>query len=704
MQFLKLFLNLILIFSFLCKETFFIFPSYAAFDVQGIELFKDGNICIIMAGSTTSEALNLANLQTNQESAQSKVTSSGAFCPIPPFFTGGAILNTTNGISTQADPTVQGLGRGILISEIAGDSGGVSSSGDPSGFSSLVTRLGGLTMTLFEISLPTGCDVIDDDDDIVGASSDLSTVNDFSLPTCTSTNGLTVQCNAVSNLLTAASGLVAASGSTPAKLRFTISDINTSADGNMIDSILIGFDSQDIFCSNTASAPLTATIIAKNAVDSPTISETIGTFDLGTPTQAAKISYVKDNVISLKGETSTNEVSTTPLLIDGSSTLANKLQIEELNNESIPISGQSSANLINPSVSSNAENNIINLWLTLSSVALFSNPPLASDITFSDNSLIVNSAPYIVKSNSDDLNAPFGTLVIPIRKNDAQGATNPSTVKTTITIQNLTLASANSSSKDSSLSLAFFEPLSGAVVNTPGGLSINNSTNPNNPQNFASFSAVSTRALAQNAVVSGAVNDATAALQVTTDTDLAALTTRDTTLGTPQIIGFTKVVSAVTPLDVSKISISNTNSVLTVTASTGASIGGARLKIDSFANGSMSAHDSTTIITKSDGSFVSNIQADFSSGDVTLNFKETVSNTDSTVVSKIFPKPSSSSNGGNLTCDKTVCGCTNVNCTPTITLVLNFVQTNGGLSQVITKGGDTLDELIKSAKKALGLS
>ena len=41
---------------------------------------------------------------------------------------------------------------------------------------------------IFEVSLPSGCYVVDDDNDIVGASSDLSTINDFSFPTCASTN------------------------------------------------------------------------------------------------------------------------------------------------------------------------------------------------------------------------------------------------------------------------------------------------------------------------------------------------------------------------------------------------------------------------------------------------------------------------------------------------------------------------------------
>ena len=262
----KIIKNIFLVLLFLLNTG--LNPVFAAFDVKGVQLFRDNNICInsVSDGTTSKVALDLSTLQTNSESVQSKISSSGSLCTTPPFFTGGAILSTAGGITTQAQPNIQSLGRGILISEIAGNSSGISSSGDPNGFSTLVSNLGGLANTIFEISLPTGCDVIDDDDDIVGASSDLTTVNDFSLPTCTSTNGLTVQCNATSNLLTLTTGLAPASGSTPAKVRFTLSAINAVPDSNMIDSILIRLSSQDVFCPSTATGPLIATVVAQNAV------------------------------------------------------------------------------------------------------------------------------------------------------------------------------------------------------------------------------------------------------------------------------------------------------------------------------------------------------------------------------------------------------------------------------------------------------
>ncbi len=710
MIYFKLITRIFFVFLLVFGQQFFLYSprANAAFDIQGVELFKDNNICITMtsSGTVTQSGFSLTSLQSNSESFQANITSGGALCPLPPFFTGGAIQTTTNGITIQAQPTVQALGRGIVISEIAGNSSGVSSSGDPAGFTALVSRLGGVSMTLFEISLPTGCDVIDDDNDVVGASTDLTTINDFSFPTCASTNGLTVQCNAESNLLTAITGLAPATSSTPAKIRFTISAFDAGADVNMIDSILIKLDSQDVFCPTSVTGPITATIIAKNAVDSPTVTETIGTVNIGNATQAVNFKYATETATSLKGETSTNDIGSTALLIGGSATAANKIQIEELQNDSIPIAGQSSAALINPSVTLNAENNIIYIWLVPSISNLFSTAPASSNISFSDNSLIVQSAPYIVRSNNDDLNAPFGTLVIPVKKNDATGATDPSTIKSTITVSNLVFGQAATVAKDATVTLALYESVSGAIVNTPAALSVNNSTNLTNPQNFSAFSVGSTRALAQNAVVGGAVNESTGAAQIISDTDLNALTLRNTALGATQIAGFTKAISTVTPIDVSKITATTSNSVVTVTGSDGAAISGAKVKIESFANSSMTVFDSVTVTSKNTGAFTAKLQGDFSKGDVTLNLKQTVNGTDSTQVSKTVSQQSSltSSSSGGLACENTVCGCENRNCTPTFPIILNYVQTNGGLSKIVSSGGSTLTELINSIKKALGLS
>ena len=672
--------------------------AQAAFDVKGVALFKDNSICIFMAGSTTPESLNLANLTVTTESVQSKISSGGSLCPLPPFFTGGAILTTVNGVKTQADPVVQSLGRGILISEIAGDSGGVSSSGDPGGFNTLIGSFGGFNMTIFEISLPQGCDVIDDDDDIDGLSSDLSTINDFSFPTCISTTGIVVACNTASNLLTAVNGLVQATDTTPAKIRFVISDIVTSADGNMIDSILVKLDSQDIFCPSNITGPLNATVIANNAIDTPSNTQTIGTANIGTPAQAAKISYAVDTATSQKGESSTNETGTTPILAGDNTTTANTIQIEELNNEGIPVGGQTSPTLINPSVVNSTVIQTINILLIPSYAGLFSKAPSSADISFSDDSLIVSSDPYIVKTNTDDFNAPFGTLVIPVRQKS--GGTDPSTVKTTIQIKNIVLAQASSVTSDSTISLSFFEPISGAIVNIPGAISIfSSATNSINPQNFSSFAPSSARGIVQNTILSGAVNDGAGAQQIVTDTNLSALTARDTVLGTPQIINFTKVVSSVTPVDTSKINTSINNStnisVITFTGNTGASIGGAKIKIDSL-------FDSVTVTSKNDGSFTAKIKADFlnsTSGVVSVNFTQIISGKESEPKTKNvideLEEP---------TCFESLCGSCDNTCAPTITSVQTFIQEKGGLANVVSSGGLLLQEVIKAAKKALGLS
>jgi hypothetical protein len=565
----------------------------AAFDVQGVGLFRDSNLCVLDSSQNPS-AVTFASIQTSQDSAIARTNSSGAFCK-PSIFTGGAILSNSSGKVTQAQPVVQANGRGILITEPFGPSGAVSSSGDPTAFNSLLNKYGGSTMLVFEIALPQGCDVIDDDDDGEGTASVLSGINDFSFPTCSATGGLNVFCNDLSSsgLLTASNVLVPASGSTPAKVRFGITSVNFSADSNLIDSILIKFDSQDIFCSSSAISPLTATITAKNAIDSPTLSETIGTADFGAPIKALDVS--------------------------GS---ASSLLISELDNDSIPVGNTSSQSLIDPISGLTTEITMINLWIVPSATNIFSTAPSSSDVIFSDTSLALSSAPFIVRSSSDDNSAPTGTVVIPIKKNDISGALSPAKNKTTITIKNLGLSSTSSSgsssgssSSESSISVLIYEPNSQAVVNTPGVASINNTSSSTNPQNYSAFSYLSTRAQNQTAVISNVVNETSMLTQPLTDADLALVFARNTILGSPQIINFT-----------------------------------------------------SGIASSSSGS----------SG--------------------------SSSSSGASGCEQTVCGCSDVSCTPTSTQIQTFIDSNGGLSSIISTGGALLNELISAAKKLLGLS
>ena len=685
-----------LILLLLSNQILFRQSAYAAFDIQPVKLFQDGNICINKStnGVITVEALKLSTIVTNSESVKSRPGSSGSFCAVPPFFSGGLKLTTTNNITTQAEPVVQGQGRGILISEVAGDQGGVSSSGDPTGFNTFFMTLGSsISNTIFEIALPPECDVIDDDNDIVGTGLDLSLINDFSFPTCDATSGVSVVCNSENGLLTTANGLEPASSGQPAKIRFVLSEVGTTTDINMIDSILLKLDSQDIFCPSSIMGSIIATITAKNAVSNPSLTSTLGTVDLGTLTTAGEINYASETATSTKGETSTNQIGTTPLLVGGSSATANKIEIKELHEDSIPIGGQSSPAIINPLSTNTSEINNINIWLVPSSIGLFANPPSSSDISFSDSSLVLNGDPLIVMTNADDFNAPFGTVVIPVKKNP--NVTDPSTVKTTITVNNLMLAVPSEGDSDSTLTLSFFEPVSGAAVNIPGAVSLNNSTNTSNPRNFSAFGVSSTRALAQNVVVGGAVNESTSAVQIQTDANLSFLTQRNTELGAPQIIGFTKVISTLTSVDINKVSVSNNNSVLTVSGSKDASIPGAKVKISSN-------NDDVTITSTKDGSFTAKLQADFSKGSitfVTLDLKQTVSGTESASVSTQVLKESNE-----LSCKQTVCGCENIDCRPSVNDVLTYIESNGGLASVVLSGGLVLNEVIDSIKKALGLS
>ncbi len=687
----KSILSLILVIIFFSS---FFLNVKAALDVNGVGLFRDGNVCILDSNGNPS-TLNLASIQTTIDSVQARLSSSGTFCK-PGFFLGGTSLSNTSGITIQGQPVIQANGRGILISEMAGVDGGVSSSGEPREFNSLINRFSGVDMLFFEATLPSGCDVLDDDDDGEGSSTALSSVNDFSLLSCSATGNITPRCNdfSTSGLISAINVFVPASSGSPAKIRFGISNFNVISDSAILDAYLLKLDSQDIFCSSSATAPLTVSIVAKNSVTAPTITETIGNADLGSPIKALGISFSTETATSLKGELSTNNTSSTPLLKDAVSTLSNTFQISELDNDAIPVGGISSQSLIDPALILTNEITLVHLWITPSKTNVFSAAPTSSDITFSDNSLALSSNPYLVRSSTDDSNAPVGTVVIPIKKNDAQGASNPNKNKTKITVKNIGLNTISAS--DSTISVLIFEPSSLAVVNTPGIVSINNTSSPTNPQNYSAFSSLSNRSSFQNAIISTIVNETSMNGQITTDADLTLVTARNKTLGSPQIEGFTTVVTSVSPIDTSKVTATNASNVLTITGSENASISGGKIKIDLTPKGS-SIFDSVTITTGEKGSFTAKLKTDFSKGDATLSFKQTVSGVDSIVSTKTV-------SSSTLSCEKTVCGCENLNCSPSAVQVLNFIKDNGGLSSIVSSGGSLLDEVISSAKKALGLS
>lgn len=696
---------MILVFILLFGESFlFTSKSYAAFEVSGVQLFRDGNVCIIKPGSLVKEALDLKTIQSNTESVKSRISSGGSLCAPPLFFTGGVLLTTKDGITIQAQPNVQSLGRGILISETAGNTSGISSSGEPNGFNNFTNTFGGESKTIFEITLPTGCDLVDDDDDVIGASTNLAGINDFSFHTCTSTNGLTINCNDTETTLYSAKlGLVPSSGSTPAKIRFQI-DSYSNTDPNMIDSILIKLDSQDIFCPSTTMDSLVATVVASNATSNPTKTQTIGTAELGNPTaEVVRFSYAKDKATSQKGEISENDIGTTPILISNSGTVTNTIQIEELHEETIPIGGLSSNVLINPAVQNTAEIEKINLWLVPSTNALFAIPPQTSDISFSDDSFVIDSAPYIVMASVEDSNAPIGTLVIPLKKN-IQGV-NPSSVKTTITIKNIGLGNFGSDIKDPTVSLTIFEPVSGGAVNVPAVVSFFNTNNLANPQNFSAFAPNSTRATAQNAITDNTINAPSGANQITTDADLTTLTSRNSTLGTPQIKNFIKVVSSITAPDASKITTTSAAdpngallNIVTVTGDANSTIPGAKVKIESFAGSSKIPFDSVTVVSKSDGSFTAKVKSDAQSSVTTIVIKQIVSGKESTEITKDISAPIEAA-----LCERDLCGCPDQTCTPTVQDVLTYIKNNGGLATIILEGGTKFNEVVKGAKKALGL-
>ncbi|MBI1857941.1 MAG: hypothetical protein HYR97_02345 [Candidatus Melainabacteria bacterium] len=693
MTYIKPHIHLLLAVLVLFSQAYFVLDARATLNARTVRVLKDHEVCVKDSTGTTT-SLDLSTLISNSDSVDGRASSSGSYCPVPPLFTGGAKVTTALGISVQGQPVVQGLGRGILISEQSGDSGGVSSSGKPTDFNDLAVSFGGLTNLFFEVSLPAGCDVIDDDNDIVGSESDLSLINDISFPTCAATGGVTVVCNAATNELSASNGLVETSSGTPAKIRFVLSAVGSVSDVNMIDSILLRLDSQDIFCPKDIAGPLTATVTVNKGMtfSSPTSTQTIGTVDLGTPTSALSIGYAEETVMSSKGEISNNKLDTTAVLAPGSLVTANAIEIKELDNESIPI-GINSAAISGPGISSAIMIEEAHLLLIPSEVNLFDDINImSSNISLSDSSLIVSGEPVVVMTTADHSSAPFGSVVIKLKQNVS--SLDPATVKTTITVNDLKLRGLSSTSAmDSTISLSLFEPNSGAIINTPGVLSIFDSMDAVNPINYSAFSPNSTRATKQNAVIGGAVNEQVGADRIQIDTDLSRLASRNAELGAPQITEFTKVALNVTDVNKDQITTSVNGAVITAVGNAEATRGGAKVTLTT-------SLDSVTVTSLKNGSFTAKLQGDFSKGDVSLTIKQAISGTESNGVIKTVTKPAS----GALSCEQTVCGCENIGCTPQITDVLTFVSNNGGLSEVVSSGGELLAELISSIKKALGLT
>lgn len=662
--------------------------AQAAITVRAVKLFKDGNVCI-KNSQGVEQSLNIGEINSNNDSLDSRLSSSGSVCTPPPFFTGGVNISSS-GILTQAHPVVQALGRGILVSETAGTSG-VSSSGNPFDFAQLLIDVSGSktsSTAILQVTLPLGCDFIDDDDDIAGTSSTLTDVNDFSLPACQATNGFTIICNEESGKLTAMNGIEVATATTPAKMRFALNDF-AAPDGNLIDSFLIKFDAQDIFCPSSFTGPLNVTVSVSNDATNPTMTSTLGTVDLGLPTKAAAAKFITKTSTSTKGQISTSNISTNAVLTEGGTNISNPIQIEELQEESIPIGGQSSASLINPPNVNKIEITKVNLWIIPSVLNLFTGAPSSSDISFSDNSLKVSSAPYLVMTNTDDVNAPFGSIVIPLEKNTVQGASDPTKVKTTITINNLNLAQVNSLSTNANLTFAFFETTGNAVVNTPGISTINTGGVSSNPVNYSAYGSSDIRAQNQNISISSSnAPQIGFASQINTENGLNLITSRSTVLESPQILNFTNVVSMVTDITSSLVSVdSDTDSIITVTGAASSVINGAQVVVDVFESGGTTSIDSVTVIGQSDGSFNAKLLGNFTKGSNTVKIKQVISGTSSSEIVKTVVK-----NTGEITIE------------PTVSAVLTFIQDNGGLDSIIAEGGEKLQAVVKAIKQALGLT
>lgn len=664
---------------------------------QGVALSESSQLGISCSSGGQSSVVLASVTSGTVGTAVSAACTGGTIAPAPTFFTGGA-PNTVSGTTIiEGSPTVQGNGRGLLISELSA-----------TGFSELANQVGGGTQgTVFEISLPTGCDVIDDNDDNNTASSS-STVagslggNDVARITLTATGGITATQaagGAGNAALTNANVLSAASGSVPAKVLFRLATApGTGTDALTTDAVLVKFDAQDLFCPTSVTGALTASVKAINAVSSPTVTSSLGTANLGTALQAATFAVANDVATSTKGEVSTNAgVGPTLRLVGGSTSTANPFSFTETDPLSIPIGGRVSSRNVDP------ENSLLSsvltrgqIWIIPAANTAFATAPAASDITFSDTSLIVDGTPVVVTSATVDANAPFGTLIIGVKDNTASDAPAPGTVATTITVKNLQLAAATSSTTDLVSSALFFSQDAGVIVNTPGSASGNNAASPTL---FTPYVQGSTKALTQLEA---------AGLQLNGSLANQLLTARLTTQGSPQLNPFAKVVTTAMNADSSKITVSGaaattptgtTDSVITVTGAAGAVDGGAQVVVST---GGSSTYDTVTVSSAADGSFTAKLRGDCSAASsVTVTVAERVSGANTTSVSKTALCTGGGSGPTEDSVFNEIAGADGI---VSISEVLSYVSANGGLAAIVSAGGGQLAGVIKAAKAALGLS
>ena len=674
-------------------------PDSSILSTQGVSVSEDGQLAINCSTSGTSK-ISLPNINMTSSTSSTQfncgvsfsngfnnivsnacTNNSGSIAPAPTFFTGGTLAVATKP-ATENSPTVQGESRGILLIEAGNTS-----------FSELLAQIGGGPEgTVFEISLPQECDIADDRDDNNTAASGATGGNNVTRVTATTTLGIEASFTGGTGeaTLTNSNVLVPATKTSPALIRFRISQApGVGIDANTQDALLVKFDSQDIFCPTTFKGDLKAKVIIKNRISNPSIISTIGNVILGNATEALNLSFLDDIATSQKGETSINtNIGPTPILVNGGATIFHTIKIAELDPRSIPIGGRVSARNVDPD---NSNSSVIitrgQIWVIPSEKNAFDTAPQTSDISFSDSSLTTDGTPYIVKESLIDPNPPIGTLVIPVKKDTS----DPSIVKTIITVKNLKLSPIANNSGGLIASLEFFLPDAGVIINTPGIASGNSASAPTL---FTPYVQGSTKANTQLNSPSVQIGNSTIANQL--------LTSRLTTLGTPQINSFTKAITSLMNIATSKINltladISNSTDKLVIVNGPASSVdGGAEIVVSS---GDSTPYDSVTVVSSQDGSFTAKLRGVCTNPDsITVNIFEQISGIKTVPITKT------------ITCSiadpcPDVYNCAfNINIPPSIEEILDYITAQGGLAKIVAAGGKKLAVLIEAVKAALGLS
>ncbi len=662
---------------------------------SGVGISETAQLGVNCTSGGQSSLLLSSVSATSLDAAVGTACTGGSIATPPALFVGGTGNAIVSGTVVDGTPVVQAEGRGVLIKELTA-----------TGFSELVNKVGGgSTGTVIEVQLPSGCDVIDDNDNNNTAAGGTGGTdaggNDVTMITVTTTAGISAALSGGTTPadITTINSVVPSTGSDPALIHVGIASApGTGTDATTTDAILVRFDAQDIFCSSTVTGNLTGLVRAQNKTATATITENLGTVSYGSATKAADFVVGTHTVNSTKGETSVNSnLGATPRLAGGSTSTSHPFAIVELNERSFPVGGRVSARNVDPE--NTTSSTVITrgqIWVIPSAGGVFTTAPAAADVSFSDSSLVVDGAPYIVTSSTVDANAPLGTLVIGVKK----GTTDPSIVKTTITVNNLVLASASTGTADLATSVVFYSQDAGAVLNTPGVAGANSAATPTI---FTPYAPASTKGLTQINITAAQVGTGSLAN--------SQLTSRLTTLGTPQISQFATLIASAKNADASKITVSSTgiatssggaattDNLVTVTGAAGSVDAGAQVEVKSG-----SSFDVVTVFASNDGSFTAKLRGDCASPatSVTVTVTEKVSGSSTTAVTKTAL--CGGATGGTDTEDSVFASIAGADGVVSITEVLSFITTKGGLSAVISAGGATLSGVIKAAKSALGLS